>query len=301
MKMKTTKKLAALLIGMPLASAGIFAGELSSYTSEVKINDYDAGKQKTEWTLGKGSYKLNDNFKFLFDVDKDFIESADGTTKQGWDTQFGFSQKLAQVAGFDLSVYYLTRYDASWSADDGSGEKAIFQYIVSPVFSKDITIADKDFSLTIETWAQVGNTDGGSLQDKNGFETSFYLNGSLSDNWELELAWYNFDYYDSVEDEYDYQLGTEDYLTYSMPLAENVTFSVEGYLEAYYTPDGEVLNVYSHVAPEVKYSKKVSDDFSWHAAVSYDVLKYEYAKTEGTSGTVNRDNNEMEITVGFKF
>lgn len=295
MKKEVTKKLAVLLVGMPLASASVLAGELGSLTNEVKINDYDGGYQKTEWTVAKGSYKLNDDFKFLFDVDKDFVENADGTKKQGWDTQFGLSQKLGQVAGFDLSLYYLMRYDASWNADNGSEDKYSAQYIFSPVFSKDITLAGKEFSLTTELWAQVGEAEGGSLQDKSGVETNFYLDGSLSDNWDLNLAWYNFNYYNSTEDEYDYTIGTEDYLTYSMPLGSGFTFAVENYIYAEVQPandDSEYVEAW--VRPMVKYSKKVNDNFSWNAGVSYDVVEYRYSAA-GTTW----DNNEMEVKLGF--
>ena len=39
MQKEVTKKLAVLLVGMPLASASVFAGELGSFTNEVKVND----------------------------------------------------------------------------------------------------------------------------------------------------------------------------------------------------------------------------------------------------------------------
>lgn len=296
-----TKKLAALLIGLPIATTGVFAGELNSFSHQVKINDYDEGYQKTEWTLGLGSYQLNDDFKFLFDVDKDFVEKADGTRKQGWDTQFGISHDLAKIGEFDVSLSYLVRYDASWNADDGSDSSNTGQYIITPWLSKDVKIGGKEFSLGIELWAQVGTSNEGSLQDISGIETSFYLDGSLSDNWELNLAWYNFDYYDSDEDEYDYQIGTEDYLTYSLPLNDNFTFNVENYLEAYYTPDEKSAEVYAHIAPEIKYTIKLSEKVTGYAAVSYDVVKYEYTKSEGSSGTHSWENNEIEITLGAKF
>lgn len=299
MNMEMTKKSALLLAGMSLASANVLAGELSSLKSEVKVNDYDGGYQKIEWTLGKGSYKLNDSFKFLFDVDKDFIENADGTKQQGWDTQFGISQKLDQVAGFDFSLYYLGRYDAKWNADDGSDDSYSAQYIFSPFFSKDITIAGKEFSLGIELWAQVGESDGGSLEDISGVETNFYLDSNLSDNWELNLAWYNFNYYDSSEDEYDYQLGTEDYLTYSLPLIANFSFDLESYVEAYYTPDSGSTAVYAHIKPMMKYNNEINDNISWHASVAYDAVKYTYSDSDNASSSSSWDNNEMEILLGF--
>ena len=64
-------------------------------------------------------------------------------------------------------------------------------------FSKDIKIAGKDFSAGIELWAQVGGEKGESFQNLNGFEASGYLEGALSDKWNLSLAGYNWYYFDA--------------------------------------------------------------------------------------------------------
>ena len=98
------KKLITLIAGLSLVSASSFAGELTSLTSEAVLNDFDGGKEHVEWTLGKGSYKINDTFKFTFDVDKDFIKNADGSKYEGWDTQFGIVQKMDKVGTWDLSL-----------------------------------------------------------------------------------------------------------------------------------------------------------------------------------------------------
>ena len=297
--MDMKKKLTAVLIGLPVASASVFAGELNSFTHEYKINDYNLGTQKDEWTLGRGSYKLNDKLTFIFDVDKDFVSKSDGTETQGWDTQFGLTNDISQIGGFDVSLSYLIRYDASWNADDGSEYSDTKQYIFTPWLSKDVTIAGKEFSLGIELWAQVGNYDDSSLEDISGIENNYYLDGSLSDNWTLNLAWYNFNYYDGAEDEYDYQIGTENYLTYSKELNENFTFSIENYFEAYYTPDSKDSSLYAHIAPEIRYSKKINETISWHAAVSYDVVKFS-SSNDSDGYTDSWNNNELEITFGIK-
>lgn len=293
------KKLITLIAGLSLVSASSFAGELTSLTSEAVLNDFDGGKEHVEWTLGKGSYKINDTFKFTFDVDKDFIKNSDGSKYEGWDTQFGIVQKMDKVGTWDLSLNYLLRYDDRWA--ENSNEKTIdnqVQYIVSPYFSKDIKIAGKDFSAGIELWAQVGGEKGESLQNLNGFEASGYLEGALSDKWNLSLALYNFNYYDGSE--YDYQLGTEDYLTYTLPLKGGLSFVLDNKLEAYYTPDGKVATVDAYVKPQVKFTKKVNDNLSWHAAVAYEVVNLEASDDETTSVTKSWNDNEMEITLGFK-
>ena len=206
---------------------------------------------------------------------------------------------MDKVGTWDLSLNYLLRYDDRWA--ENSNEKTIdnqVQYIVSPYFSKDIKIAGKDFSAGIELWAQVGGEKGESLQNLNGFEASGYLEGALSDKWNLSLALYNFNYYDGSE--YDYQLGTEDYLTYTLPLKGGLSFVLDNKLEAYYTPDGKVATVDAYVKPQVKFIKKVNDNLSWHAAVAYEVVNLEASDDETTSVTKSWNDNEMEITLGFK-
>jgi len=187
--MKTSTKLALLAAAVPLASANLYAGELGSYLNEVKVNDYDNGDQKIEWTVAKGSYKLSDNYAFIVDADKDFVDGADGSKTQGWDTQFGINQATGlQVAGFDIDMNYLVRYDAKWDEASGGDSSHTEQYIVQSWLSKDVNIVGKDFSLGVELWAQVGTTNNGSLQDISGAEFSFYLDGALSDNWDLNLS-----------------------------------------------------------------------------------------------------------------
>ena len=320
MKIKMIRTLSPLFVGLSIASSAVSAGELGSFASEVTLNDYKNGYQKIEATIGVGSYKLNDDFKFLFDVDKDFIKSnvseeyvneirdpitnavmTPATTipehtveKEGWDTQFGLSQNIGSFADIDATMYYLVRYDASWEASNGDGSSYTAQYILAPVFDTDFTIANQDFSLSLELWVQVGESDGGSLQDVSGYETNFYLNTDLSESWSLSLAWYNFNYYNSSSDEYDYQMGTEDYLTYSLPLNDNVTFSLEGYYEAYYTPESKDRVIYGHIKPMITYKKKIDEDLSWHADISYGAVSYEHHGSESTWS-----NNEVEVAVGF--
>lgn len=298
MTMKLTTKLSPLFIALSIASANLYAGELTSFTSEVKLNDYKEGAQKTEFTIGKGAYKINDTFKFLFDVDKDYTakddSDADSVAKEGWDTQFGIAQSVGSIAGMDLTLYYLARYDSSWEASTGADTNYVAQYIISPIFDTSFKIADNDYYLTIELWAQGGEKNGGTLQKYSGAETNFYFGGPLSDNWSFDLAWYNFDYYDG--EEYVYQIGTEDTLTYSLALNDNVTFELEGYYAGYYTPDTEEkADIEGHVKPAIKYKKKLGEDFSLHASIGYEVVSYE------NFGTSTWSNNELEITAGFSF
>ena len=296
MKTKMITKLSPLFVALSLASTSAFAGELTSFKSEVKLNDYKEGAQKTEGTLAVGTYKINDTFSFHFDVDKDYTAknkaSEDSVATEGWDTQFYISQSAGSFAGMDLSLNYFVRYDASWEADTGANSSYTAQYIFSPVFDTSIKIADNDYYFTIELWGQGGESDKGSLQDVSGAETNFYFGGPLSDNWSFDLAWYNFDYYNTDTDEYDYQIGTEDYLTYTQKLNDNLSFALESYYEAYYTPETEETLNYGHIKPIIKYKKNLGEDFSMHASVGYTAVSY---------ANGNWSNNELEIAAGFSF
>ncbi len=286
------KKLALLLASISLVGMNLYAGELKSFTSEAVMNDLDSGKEHLELTIGKGSYQLNDNFKFIFDVDKDFITNANGTKQEGWDTQFGIVQDLGKVKGFDVSLNYLLRYDDRW--DTTSHEKSInglTQYIVSPYFNKDLKLAGKDFSFGTELWAQVGGEDGQSLENAAGGEVNFYLSGALSEKWNLDLSLYNWNYYSADADKYEYTVGTENTLAYNLPLKGGLTFNIDNYLYATYNTNTEADDVEIYIRPKVKYTKELSD-IKVYGAIAYEVLSYEDTKTW--------TNNEFELTLGFK-
>ena len=294
------KKLITLIAGLSLVSASSFAGELTSLTSEAVLNDFDGGKEHVEWTLGKGSYKIDDTYKFTFDVDKDYITDNSGAINpdnlgakyQGWDTQFGLVQDLGKVKGFDVSLNYLLRYDDRW--DTTSHEKAInglTQYIVSPYFNKDLKLAGKDFSFGTELWAQVGGEDGQSLENAAGGEVNFYLSGALSEKWNLDLSLYNWNYYSADADKYEYTVGTENTLAYNLPLKGGLSFNIDNYLYATYNTNTETDDVEIYIRPKVKYTKELSD-IKVYGAIAYEVLSYEDTKTW--------TNNEFELTLGFK-
>ena len=307
------KKLITLIAGLSLVSASSFAGELTSLTSEAVLNDFDGGLEQVEWTLGKGSYKIDDTYKFTFDVDKDYITDNSGAINpdnlgakyQGWDTQFGIVQKMDKVGTWDLSLNYLLRYDDQWAVNTNDKElDNQVDYIVSPYFSKDIKIAGKDYSAGVELWAQVGGEKGKSLQNDNGFEVNGYLEGALTDKWYLSLAGYNWYYFDGTEDEYDYTLGTEDSLTYTLPLKGGLSFVLDSKLEAYYMPDRaknvkNYTKIEAYVKPQLRFTKKVDDHLSWHAAVAYEAVSLLAKDSDSQTPTKVWDDNEMEITLGF--
>ena len=56
----------------------------------------------------------------------------------------------------------------------------------------------------------------------------------------------------------------------------------------------------AYVKPQLRFTKKVADHLSWHAAVAYEVVNLEASDDETTSVTKSWNDNEMEITLGFK-
>lgn len=298
MKMKNfNKRLTILLAGLSIVGTTMFAGELNSLTHEVMLNDYDGGMEKTEWTLARGSYQINDSFKFIFDVDKDYTTATDGSKTEGWDTEFGLTQSGWEINDWDLSLTYKLRYDAAWDVDSTEKNSETALYILQPYFSKNVEFMGKSVNLGIELWAQVGGTIYESMQTSSVTKANFYASANLTDNWYVWSALYNSYLYDSVEDEYDYKIMTENYLNYTLPLAEKVSFYIENYFEAYYTPDSEAEEFYGHSEPMIKYNNKVNDNFSWHAAVSYELITIENSAT----GDTNWNNNELEVKAGFTF
>lgn len=295
------KKLALLLASISLVGMNLYAGELKSFTSEAVMNDLDSGLEHLELTIGKGTYQLNDNFNFTFDVDKDFITKANGTKLEGWDTQFGLVQDLGEIKGFDLSLNYLLRYDSSWeTASHKKLKNGLTQYIISPYFNKEIKLAGKDFSFGTELWAQVGGEDGQSLENKAGGETNFYLSGALSEKWNLELALYNMNYYSADADKYEYTVGTENTLAYNLPLKGGLTFNIDNYLYAEYNTDIESNVVEMYIRPKVKYTKEFSN-VKAYGAIAYEVFSYEASKNgAGIPSEKSWANNEFELTLGFK-
>ncbi|WP_073583585.1 hypothetical protein [Vibrio quintilis] len=268
-------------------------------TNEVQQRDFRDGSSHTEWTLGKGSYKLSDTYKFWFDVDRDFFDNKDSANQVGWDTEFGVAQKAGEFAGFDVTLNYIYRYDARWAHSNRNKGWTQNQYIFSPYLDKTVSLFGKDMDFGIEIWSQVGTKDEQSLQDISGVETNFYLSGDLSDSWNLSLAWYNFNYYDKAEDEYDYQVGTEDYLTYSLPLGAGFTFKIENYIEAYYTPDSEYTWASAHIEPALHFKQSFNDHISFHAKVSYEVVDWEYERSDNVTNYNDTSNNEMQVLIGI--
>lgn len=296
------KQLLVLLAGISLVSGTAFAGELTSFTHEAVFNNFDLGYEQLEWTLGKGAYKINDKLTFNFDIDKDYITSSK-VKFEGWDTEFGLVQNAGKVGSWDLSLNYVLRYDDQWKAENYEKVEGIdrtVQYIFSPYFSKDITLLGKTFSFGTELWAQVGKNKGETFKALSGAEVNFYLDGALSKNNTISLAMYNTDYYNADSKKYDYQIATENKLTYSLPLKENLAFTVENYIYAYYTPNTEESKIDAYVKPKVKYTKQVDDHLSIYGAVSYEVFNYTEKGHKVAATTKVWANNEMETTIGFK-
>jgi len=295
MKTKTFRKLSPLFLGLSLASTSAFAGELTYFKSEVKWNGYEEGYQKVEGTVALGSYKINDTFKFNFDVDRDYVvHTSESAAKEGWDTSFTLSQKAGKVANADLQLNYKINYDQSQEVHNDANSTYSVAYIGQAILDFDL---DSDYYFSVEFWAQGGVTDGGDLQDDSGAETNFYFGGDISDNWSFDLAWYDFYYYNENE-EYKLQLGTENYLNYSLPLTDNFSFMVESYFEAYYMFGTEAKQLYSHIKPILKYQTKVGEKYSVHATIGFDAVKF--TKLSGSDAELNEDN-ELEVAVGFSF
>jgi len=72
-------------------------------------------------------------------------------------------------------------------------------------------------------------------------------------------------------------------------------------VEGYYTPDSEFAYLDVHVKPQVRYTSKVNDSLTYHVALGYEAFSYLYEKADEDTASTKTYDNEVELTVGFKF
>lgn len=294
------KQLLVLLAGISLVSGTAFAGELTSFTHEAVFNELDGGDKQLEWTVGKGTYKINDKLSFGFDVDKDYITTAAGEKQEGWDSTFKLIQNVGKVGAWDVTLNYRIDLDDNWIA--ATGAKTIdnqVKYIINPSFGKEVTILSKPFYLTVDLYGKVGKQDGKSLKSLSDLEANFDLYSDLTKNTSLESAVYNYYKYSDASKEYQYIVETDHLLTFSVPLRENLSFKVENYVDFVYNTKTEKATLEANIKPIVRYTKVVDNHLSLYAGVGYQVYEYNYAKAKGTEASKSWGGSEMETTIGF--
>ena len=319
MKTKMITKLSPLFVALSIASSNLYAGELTSYSSEIEWNDVsEDGSRTISGTLADGTYKINDTFKVNFEIIKHYVsdvtiaavEDDDGNEtaaayvvdKEYWANEVSLVQSVGTVAGMDLSLYYMNRFNKGWEAPDGANSYNKSQYIFAPVFQTSYNIADDEYYFVLELWAQVGEIDGGSLQDYSGFEANFYTGGAISENLSLDLALYNFHYYEASADEYQYNPETEITLTYSLPLNENISLELEGSLIADYYEATELSTASFSVTPTLDFEKKMGEKYALTASVSLELASFSYSDTPDTNSSKAWDtDNTLSVSVGFDF
>ena len=131
MKLKKAMIVLGILVGSTISFATDF-----SFTNEIKRNDEsnyrngsNDGKIKDEWTIGRGYYKINDNLKLKFDVDRDIVNyDNDSKNYTGWDTYFGLERNLPSFEMLNRKVsnkvsldYYWDYIAKSYSKEDEIG------------------------------------------------------------------------------------------------------------------------------------------------------------------------------------
>ena len=296
------KQLLVLLAGISLVSGTAFAGELTSFTHEGVFNEVDGGSKQLEWTVGKGTYKINDKFSFGFDVDKDYITTATGVKKEGWDSTFKLIQNVGKVGNWDLSLNYRIDLDDRWlattGAKDGYDNQVI--YMVNPSFSKDVTVLAKPFSLAVDLFGKVGKQDGKSIKSLSDAEIDFDLAGDLTKNTSLESTLGAYYTYNDGSKKYENSLDTEHILTFSVPLRENLSFKVENDIYFLYNGTTEYTEFDAYVKPIVKYTKAIDSHLSVYGGVGYKAYNYSYSKNKGEEASKSWGGSELETTLGFK-
>ncbi len=321
MKRRLIVTLAGLLAVGAMASAANV-----SLTHEAKLNNHnvDASGSQVEYTLAKGSAKINDEWSFIFDVDRDYYRDQDATAGkedyQGLDAEFGFKKKLADYDMFGKTwsndVRFQMDYDSSDSMDDditAGSDTASEKYYIKYVSSTSLT-ERTDFAWYTELGYQTTSGDKYIDTDKDKV-TDTKVSAHESDlraqlDFSLDTTWN--EYWNSYTEVYLFWLDNSDtlradvehYTNFAYPLFKgdktSLTFNTEFGIESYkhnWKAGRKADETEFYVQPGVSAEYKHDDALSFHAYAGYKVYD-DNTSIHDTSSHVS--DNEFEASVGFK-
>lgn len=303
------KKKLLLMMGLMAVCSTAFAGTLT-FTNEAKMNDETNyrpdGRKKLEWTLGKGSYKMDNGLTFKFDVDRDFVtyNNKPGGGYEGWDTYAGIYYPLESFELGGLTFKNQVGADFYW---DDSTTTEETEYGLS---LKTSTKLDKTTGFAVRFMGRNITREGSTYDETDmifGIETD--LSKKFNEEWRasasLDGYWGGYNdggstFYNG-RDDFNYQAFT--YLKYKKDLYEQddlkvylgSTFAVEWYGQGQDFEGSSSQYTKSYVRPEIGVSYGINDNAIVYASTRYTVLG-QYAFDNGTT----RDANEWETIAGFK-
>jgi len=314
MKKRLIVTLAGLLaVGAMASAAGV------SLTHEVKLNNTNVGSEATnadkiEYTLAKGSAKINDDWTFIFDVDRDYIRDSESAGKedyQGLDAEIGFKKKLSDYDMFGKTwssdIRFEMDYDASDSVEDGNGtDTATEKYYIKYVNSTSLT-ERTDFAWYTELGYKTKDSDAyvsGVKTNSHSSDLHAQLDFSFDTTW--NEYWNSFTevylwYYENAD---RLDADVEHYTNFTYPLFNgdktSVAFNTEFGIESYghtWKKGRAADETEFYVQPGLSAKYKHDDALSFHAYAGYKVYDN---NTSIHDTSYNVENNEFEASVGLK-
>ena len=313
MKKRLIVTLAGLLaVGAMASAAGV------SLTHEAKLNNTNVGSEdsnadKIEYTLAKGSAKINDDWSFIFDVDRDYIRDSESAGKedyQGMDAELGFKKKLSDYDMFGKTwsrdIRFEMDYDAYDSVENGNGtdydaEKYYIKYVNSTSLTE-----RTDFAWYTELGYQTSDKDvyvSGVKTNTHSSDLRAQLDFSFDTTWNQYWNSYTEVYLWYVENNDQLLADVEHYTNFTYPLykgdktsvAFNTEFGIESYDHTWKKGRGADSTEF-YVQPGLSAKYKHDDALSFHAYAGYKVYDN---NTSIHDTSYNVENNEFEAKVGL--
>ena len=312
------KRLIVTLAGLLALGAMASAADLS-LTHEAKLNNTNVGSEaantdKIEYTLAKGSAKINDDWTFIFDVDRDYIRDSESAGKedyQGMDAELGFKKSLSDYDMFgktwSRNIRFEMDYDAYDSVEDGNGkDSASEKYYIKYVNSTSLT-ERTDFGWYTELGYQTSDTDtyaSGVKTNSHSSDLRAQLDFSFDTTWNEYWNSYTEVYLFYVENDDALYTDVEHYTNFAYPLFKgdktSLTFNTEFGIESYghgWKAGRSADETEFYVQPGLSAKYKHDDALSFHAYAGYKVYDN---NTSIHDTSYNVENNEFEASAGFK-
>ncbi len=312
------RRLIVTLAGLLTVGAMASAADLS-VTHEAKLNNHHQGSEvaadtdQVEYTLAKGYAKINDEWTFLFDLDRDYYNVDGGDNYQGWDGEFGFKKNLSDYDMFGKTwsrdVRFEMDYDASDSVVDGNGtDSASEKYYIKYVNSTSLT-ERTDFGWYTELGYQTSDKDvytSGVKANTHSSDLRAQLDFSFDTTWNQYWNSYTEVYLWYVENNDQLLADVEHYTNFTYPLykgdktsvAFNTEFGIESYDHTWKKGRGADETEF-YVQPGVSAKYAHNENLTFTAYAGYKVYD-DNTSIHDTSATGHTADNEFEGKIGFK-
>ena len=312
------KKISILLAALSVAATANAAS--LNLTHEAKLNDESIykGKDKIEYTLAKGDYKLDNGIKFKFDIDRDFIQDAGKGIEdhEGWDTKFGI---YAPVGKFDmLGKTWKNEIGAKLIYDQVDAYDTTEEYEETEYGAEFVTstkLSDKTKLKVAFTGMYADTDDEGDEYDGEYYGIETTVSTKWTKNWSsktyLNQYWGGYTDGDFIGDNastadydseaYTWELDHETRWTQNIAEFDNAAIYLGASFNAELENQGDEHQDAGKdkskfwAQPQIGFKYKVNDALSLHGLAGYNVWSL-----ENKGDSVKADPEEFEAKLGFK-